>query len=394
MNLAFKGKTLLLLGEYHLAKKQLEKAITVATQYEFTEIVIECLEKIAFLSSQINDIKLYNHVWKKLKHFRDLKALEDKASEIYYEARLAVSDKVSVKKGFLTELPNQVEFLKNLWEETKSFNIFYKYNMLNGFNLEMTGDFEEAIKDIQTCEKHLREGKINQLRFDSRLNKFSMVYALLRTKRYSEALSLAAKYVELFPTYTRNWFAFQENHFLLALHSGQYDLAREVINQVEEKNTGLILKKRTSENWILYKAYLSTVSDEIYGCEFDFSQFINTVPTHTKDKNGHNISILILQFLYLLKKGDFEQLTSKEETYRKYANTYLKDPYSKRSYYLFKLMLCIIRADFDWGKSVEKGKTWLEKLKNTPEPGDAYSSIEIVPYENLWEVMLTYLQDK
>src|SRR5690606_23445751 len=109
---------------------------------------------------------------------------------IYYEARLTVSDKVSVKKGFLTKLPNQVKTLKNMWEETKSFNIFYKYNMLNGFILEMTGEFEEAIKDIEACEKHLSEGKINHLRFDSRLNKFSMVYALLRTKRYGEGLSL------------------------------------------------------------------------------------------------------------------------------------------------------------------------------------------------------------
>src|SRR5690606_2848404 len=79
MDLAFKGKTLLLLGEYDLAKKQLEKAISVATRYEFTEIIIECLEKMAFLFSQIVDVRLYNNVSKRLKHFRSLKVLEDRA---------------------------------------------------------------------------------------------------------------------------------------------------------------------------------------------------------------------------------------------------------------------------------------------------------------------------
>ena len=54
-------------------------------------------------------------------------------------------------------------------------------------------------------------------------------------------------------------------------------------------------------------------------------------------------------------------------------------------------MLVIIRVDFHLEKSVKKGQPWLEKLKSTTEPGGGHTSIEIIPYEKLWEVMVGYL---
>ena len=56
-------------------------------------------------------------------------------------------------------------------------------------------------------------------------------------------------------------------------------------------------------------------------------------------------------------------------------------------------MLLVIRADFDPEKSIRKGKLWFEKMKNTPEPGDAYAEVEIIPYERLWEIVLGYMRE-
>ena len=39
----------------------------------------------------------------------------------------------------------------------------------------------------------------------------------------------------------------------------------------------------------------------------------------------------------------------------------------------------------------EKGQKLYQKLIDSPPPGDAYAEIEIVPYEHLWEHILTIL---
>ena len=146
---------------------------------------------------------------------------------------------------------------------------------------------------------------------------------------------------------------------------------------------------------IFYKSYFYFFdADKNNTSTFQYQEFISSVPVHSKDKLGHNISILILQFLYLLKHKEFEQLYSKEDTLRKYAHTYLKTDHSKRSFYFFKLMLVVIRVDFDPEKSIRKGKPWFDKLKITPEPGDAYAEVEIIPYEKLWELLIEIMKEK
>src|SRR5690606_6284560 len=147
-----------------------------------------------------------------------------------------------------------------LWKETRSFNIYRKYYMLDIWYYELTGNFDAEIRALIRCEKNLSEGNINQLRFDSRIIKYSMTYALLRTKKYRGGLAHVTKYNSLVPVYSRNWFAFKEYHFLLALHSGDYELAERVLQEVEAEKSLLILKKSAVENWNLYKTFLFFVS--------------------------------------------------------------------------------------------------------------------------------------
>src|SRR5690606_3422853 len=152
---------------------------------------------------------------------------------------------------------------------SSSFNVFQKYYLLSNWYLNLIGDFENEIQNIQKCEEQLKAGKINKFRFDRRLNKYIMANALLRTKKYEDGLLFVEKNIHMFSTDSRNRLAFQEFQFLLALHSGRHELAKKVLLEVEALKSKLALKKSARENWAFYKAFLYFASQD--SCLLEFS---------------------------------------------------------------------------------------------------------------------------
>ncbi len=392
-DLMHQGKSLLLLTEYRLAEQPYKKALEIATRYEFTDNVIECLSNLNFIYSQLPAPKAFYQTMDSLKEYKKLKIIEDRSYEVYYSSKIELQRSVVHQKDYLKRMPPLILELKHLWNKHQSYHLFYHYYMLKGYYLDLTGDYKTKITEIKTCSKLLRNGKINKLRFPKELNQFLLPHALFKAKKYKEGLQFASQYLKEFNPYSRNWFAFMEDYFLLAMHDGKVEVCVEIIEAVNNNPYFERLKPIMQENWMLFKVFLSFYYPK-FRYPMKYHQLSTAILIYSKDKLGHNISILILQFLWLLKNNEYEQLTSKEETFRKYANSYLKSSNSKRSYYLFKLMLIIIRVDFSPEKSLQKGQPWLEKLQNTDEPGGGHTSIEIIPYEKLWELMLGYLVRK
>lgn len=395
VDLMYRGRVLLIMTEYTISKNLYKKALKIAVQYEFTDLALDCSTNLNFISSQLPDYIDFYKTLEKIKFYTQIKHYETQASEIYYVNKIELQKSVVSQKKTLNKLPLAISQLKQLWKQSNSFNIYYYYYMLNGWFLELTGNFNERIRDIEHCEKLLKDGKINTYRFDSLLNKYLMIYALFRAKKHKKGLKLAPVYLKDFNPYSRNWFAFIETYFLLAMHDGNYELATDIILEVDQNLYFKRLKKKDQESWALYKTYLYFLNPKRNLLNnFNYQQFITSVPEHSKDKLGENIALHILQFLYHLKNKDFDQLYYKEGALRKYLSAYLNDPDSQRSRYFFRLLIIIIRADFNPEKSILKGRKWLDKLKSAPEPGDAYARIEVIPYEKLWELLIEIMKEK
>lgn len=393
-DLVYRGRGLLHITEFDGSEDFFKKSLAIATKYEFTDIILECYQNLNYIYVQQTKHKHFHSTLKTLEKVRALKALEDEAYELYYTARLEMLRTVASRKAYLPKLPEVIHRLMFLWQKTNSFNIFQHYYYLNTWYLKLIGDFDANIAILKDCEKLLEEGKINALRFDHRANKYSHISALLRARRYNEGLALAEKYKVAFHPYSRNWFAYMQHYFLLAVHAGDWELAHEIMKEVDSNPYYKRLKTKAKENWTLFKAYLFFFYPKAGDIQpFDFWNFLQQVPEHSKDKLGYNVSIIILQFLHGLKHEHYDQLLTKEDSLRKYLNSYLKDANSERSRLFFRLLIVCIRSDFDPRSTEKRGANWLEKLKNAPIPGDAYAQIEIIPYEKLWLMILELLKD-
>jgi hypothetical protein len=220
------------------------------------------------------------------------------------------------------------------------------------------------------------------------------VHAYLRSKEYEKGLLLAGDYIQAFDQSSNNWFAFMENYFLLALHAMNYKLALQLIQQTDKNPFFSKISRMAKERWVLYRSYLYFVyPSEILYTEFSYQTLITSVPEYSKDKQGFNVAILVLQYLYFLKKRDFESLLHRIEAMRKYAGTHLKDNFSDRAKAFFKLLIIPVKEDYKPMYCRKKGKYLYEKLQVISPPGEAYAEIEIIPYEHIWEMILDILSE-
>lgn len=145
------------------------------------------------------------------------------------------------------------------------------------------------------------------------------------------------------------------------------------------------------ERWSLFEAYLNLVAPQD-DKPFKWKSVTQNVPSYSKDKEGFNVAILILQVLYYVDMMDTEALEYRMEALKKYAHKHFKDSFSERSRIFFKLLALVVKADFDYIVAQKKGESLYLKMQNTNPPGDAYAEIEIVPYEHLWELIIKRLQ--
>lgn len=394
LSLLYQGRTLMNEGEHKISAKLLQNALKLAGEAEITSIIISCLESLAINYSLTLRSNLFYKTRQELERYRQLAAFEYEAEGLYYSAKLELNKSVMAKRKYLATMTKSIERLRTLWEKTNSANIFEQYYILNIIKHELTGDFEEILRITAFSEKLLQQGKINKKRFDSRFNKYISVYAYLRVKDYEKGLAYAQASAQAFNRSTNNWFAFMENYLLLAMHAGSYELAVKLFEEVSGNSFFKKITPNAQERWMLYSSYLYFVnpSKELLK-KSAYKKLLASIPEYSKDKQGFNVAILVLQFLYYLRAEDTDMLSYLIEGLKKYAGRHLQENFSKRSVYFFKLLMMVVKADLDYVESQKKGRVLFEKLQATPVPGDAYAEIEIIPYEQLWAIVLKTLEE-
>jgi hypothetical protein len=392
LNLLHQARMLINLGEYKTSERLLNKLLKISIEAEFTYITVSGLELLLMIYAQTGKSYLFYKNKEVLLHYRNILKFEQEAEDYYNTARLELSKSIQARKEFLPKLVPILERLKKLWKQSHSFNNFNYYYKLNIFYYDMIGNPAEIIQITSESDLLFEQGKINPMRFDHRFNKFMNVHAYLRSKEYEKGLLLAGDYIQAFDQSSNNWFAFMENYFLLALHAMNYKLALQLIQQTDKNPFFSKISRMAKERWVLYRSYLYFVyPSEILYTEFSYQTLITSVPEYSKDKQGFNVAILVLQYLYFLKKRDFESLLHRIEAMRKYAGTHLKDNFSDRAKAFFKLLIIPVKEDYKPMYCRKKGKYLYEKLQVISPPGEAYAEIEIIPYEHIWEMILDIL---
>ncbi|RNI27446.1 hypothetical protein EFA69_15045 [Rufibacter immobilis] len=387
----YQAKVLVDSGANDLAAPILHQVIKKAKEFDFNYIVSLCTRTLLQVYMNLNERSKFYKVKEQLEKIAPRLEADQESEILFMEAKVELSYSVSARKNYLTKVKPVIERLLTIWTEARTFKAFNNYYRLSVWLHELQGNFEDIITLTNQFNELTADNDAFAKRFDIKFNQFIQVYAYLRCKRLEEGLALANTYYSSFDQSSNNWFAYMENYILLAIHAKKYDVAHLLLHQVQTNPFIKKINKLAQERWVIFEAYLHFVAPQSEQ-PTKWITLLQNAQNYSKDKEGFNVAILILQVMYYLEIVDFEALEYRVESLKKYAQNHFKDSFSERSRTFFKLLAVLVRSNFDPLVTQKKGQYLYTKLQRTPTPGDAYAEIEIIPYEHLWELILERLK--
>jgi len=194
-----------------------------------------------------------------------------------------------------------------------------------------------------------------------------------------------------------NWFRINESYLHYCLFARRYEDALGIFTLISKHENYPTLSGAARDNWQLYGGYLHLLAAlgkldeakviEAVG-EFRFAKLNNEIEVLAKDKQGMNIPLILLPVIFALVKGEFEDKEISPENLEKYRTRYLNIDMNRRSAAFLNLLLAYSKKDYNSASAERKIQKELEILANEqPQVTGQTFAVEIIPYEDLWEMM-------
>jgi len=392
----FAIRQLILLGHRNLVAESLLENYSLAKRFHLTDLQLTAtrlLRDHAAFSGNVKMINSYNDEIDSLK-----KRLDDEleSEKCFQKMRGFLRASVNISDESLNDAAWCFKRVKQLFRENKlssnsiAINYFriaiYYYHFLGNSNkvLETCAEFENyLIKNPKFADLGLLT-EVEIQRLDTSLY----------LKNYELGKKSASNCLKVFKKNITNWIVVQELYFMLCLHTENYLSAVQVLEEVKANKYFSEYPEDRKERWKIFEAFLSYIlpADSRLR-KFNVHKFVNEVPVFSKDKIGFNLSIIIAQVLLLVKEGDFDRVMDKSESLRSYARRHIDKIKNPRSFYFVKMLLTMIRCDFDSSKTIEATEKFVQLLYASKEGNrQNIETMEIIPYNILWNDLMEKLQ--
>ena len=257
---------------------------------------------------------------------------------------------------------------------------------------------------IALCKKAIT--KIDQKPFRLTNTRYGYDIMLLRChiqlRQFQKGEEIVNYYKDLFPRNSLNWFSLRYYYFILAAHSKNYNICLPTINDILDNKEMNRVASILAENFTVFNAFthfllkvdnIDLSNENITSNRpFRLGRFLNEVPHFSKDKRGLNISILILQVLFLLHDHKYSKIIDRTDALNQYCYRYLRKDETFRSNCFIKMLIKMVEADFNRIRTERYVETLWKKLQSVPiNVAEQGIEVEIIPYEDLWPMVLEML---
>ncbi len=396
------AKFLLLNGARATAESMLRSTLNEAVKFELTDISLNCLLSLRYGASIAGNISEFEYYRKRFAEQEALFQAECKAEEYYQVITIPFSRSNSNRPELAQKAMAYVEEIEIERRSHSSFKLELTLFRLKTMAGQICGDHEYVLKACDENEAYLskKENMLLKIRYGEIA--LYRIVAYLHLGRYEDGKRIAGDSVKYFGEGSANWMIFHENYFLLCMHTGNYTRAANIFSQITEHPRFEKIDETRKEKWRIFEAFLRYMlngmvdadAGAVAESQFKIMKFLNEVPIYSKDKRGLNIAIIILQVLFLLDRGDFDGIISKAEALKVYCSRYLRQDENYRSNCFLKMVLLMEKKDFDYERTLKTSERYFHKLNSArfDYQNGNLSSLEIIPYEQLWKTILGKLQ--
>lgn len=383
-----------------------EQALKRAQRFGFTDVILGIARDLyAHYSGVVGDRKKHLEYQTMVRRYTKIYTAEIRSEGCYLEIMVNYAKSRGSKVEVAGIAEKHYKKLQKLKKKAQSYRFDYMFYQISILRFEVVNDYENTLK---TCLEALAFFQSNteyeaqsQTVIVAFMNKSLGCY--IRLQQYKEGEEMAKRAKKSAMEGSPGWFDSMGYYLTICFHSRQYQQAYQIYKEVTGHPKFKQLFKNQSEVWIIFQAYihyfivLGKIKPDLETKEslgkFRPSKFVNQVPTYSGDKSGANISVLILQTLFLLVQGDYNNIIDRVESLNTYTHRYLRKDETYRSNCFIKMLLQLPEGNFIYKPVLRKAHKYIDALHSMPlKDARQNAELEVVPYETLWEYVVQSLK--
>jgi len=377
------------------------KILPNAIKYEFTDIVLDVSRSLRYhygiFERNLKRFDYYNEMAKK---YFEISQAENLAEELY----IALISKYVNNHSRNAHTPTiALEFAEQLKEPMEMYDSYRLHLYGNFIKITASMSKNNYVETIEVCTQALDffSAKDYQTKVPALVFLHQQLVCYTQLRMFDEGKIAVFKGFELLEKGAFNWFKHQELYLILSLHTGNYLEAYKIYQEAVNHKRFKYLSASVLEMWKIYEAYLEYLiiinriefpDEKRSSKKFRLNKFLNEVPGYSKEKRGRNIPILVIQILFLTVQKKYDTAIDRIEAVEKYCFRYLQNNSTFRSNCFLKMLLQIPISGFHKNGTIRRAKKYVDRLKEVPlEIANQTHEVEIIPYEELWELALESL---
>jgi len=376
----------------------LEQTLEQAIKYEFVELAADIVRVIRmYYARALGDSALHEQYTSLHRKYEEIRRLEMLAFDYHENLVNYYVVKRSPNQDVHQIATQYYEELLPLAEKTDTSAFYYYTFQIGVIKCFSINDCNEALSicnkalDILESRKNTNKGAL----FSIALQKILCLTQLrIFDGQCEETIAFCMNHVT---EGDYNWFKLMEAHFHYCLYARRYEEALAIYAKAIQQARYELLGGNARDDWHLYGGYLHLLAQlkkldaqkviQVDGT-FRFAKFSNDFSILNKDKEGMNIPLVLLPVLYSLTPGAKKESDFSEEGLDKYRQRYLENDLNRRSAIFVKMLMALAKREFEQASADRKIQRELEELKTLPpELARQTFAIEIIPYEDLWEML-------
>lgn len=374
------------------------KLLKIARQYEFTELLVDILQTMRLYYGTIEgDLKKYEQYNIELKQQQQIWIEEMRVESLYLDLSVSFVNSKGSNTGLQERVVQNFNEVKKVMNSISSYRLQLCARLIEVSQFSIVNDY---INTLDVCERaiHFFSNKEYQATVPLQVFHYQKAICLTQLRRFEEASETAHISLSFIDEGSFNWFKVKEILLLLHMHAGQFDEAFLQFQAVIKHDRFTELPDNIRETWLIAEAYFEflrlALKLNLPGHRpFRWSKFQNEFEVLSKDKKGMNIHLYILEFLLYTLSDERAELFDRAEALDKYRLRYLTTEELTRANHFLKMLAQLPKNAFARNQVELKTAEDFDALKALPiELANQAHSVELVPYETLWELILESLQ--
>lgn len=398
------SEMLIYLGVRGIGIEVCQKVLKKTLHFGFTDITIRALRSLRSHSAiRVGDLNSFNNYNELLNYHAKMREVELKANEYYLLLMIPYVRNKAIKMDTHNDAKKFFYVLKPYLDQ---FNSPYFHYITRYIESLIHLSINDYVKTKEVCDRAIKYFDSQPYVYKTANKSFmhQIVLCCIQLKMFEEGEEMIEKGSKIIREGTFNWYTTLNLYLTLAFHSKRYQEAYVIYNKAINHRKFKQRKDRVKERWRIFEIYLHFLvyidkikvhhGDERFN-NIKMGRFVNSVPIFSKDKRGMNIPILIIQILFTIVRKDYAKAIDRIEAIEKYCSRYLKKDDNFRSNCFIKMLLQIPIAQFHKVAIERKTTSLFQQLKGNPlQVANQPHEIEIIPYEDLWELILSFLGTK